>query len=372
MSGSFYSKRLRYGNMYNDGGYVSDGGYHAQKSASRLNKSRSVEDLTSTRPNISERRGVPSSRSFADVYGTSSARGSRFLSDTRPTRASYRSTDYTNRDRDDQLGRAYGSRESLIDLSRGSSFDRHSSRPKQSGSLRRGDTDGRARVDLTVGEVSGASNKYRQESPNKVKYRISGEIIRDTTSADEFKGYHSDTGLLSRGRRDASGYESERGYGRKSNPSYRDVLDKHEEKSFKWRSLSQGRSKNESDFEVDRRRRESGQYRYDGRDRETEDQRRFDSDFGPRQGKRSMGIDDLANESLRPRSRSPSPMRRPVSSLSAKSGSPNRRARKGSNMPMELANSGDIDASAIFPVCSRWPNCTVCSIDIPNSQVVSI
>lgn len=357
--------------MYNDGGYVSDGGYHTNKSATRLNKSRSVEDLTSTRPNISERHGVLSSRSLADVYGTS-ARGNRLSSDSRPTGVSHRSTGYARGDRDDRLGRAYGSRESIVDLTRSSSFDRHSSRPKQGGSLRRGDIDGRARVDLTVGEVSGNSNKYRQESPNKVKYRISGEIVRDTTSANELKGYYSDTGLLSRGRRDASGYDSEKGYGPKSGPFYRDVLDKREEKSLKWRSLSQGRSNNEPNFEAERPRREGDLFRYDGRDHEKEDQRQLGSEFDPRQRTRSMGIDDLANESLRPHSRSPSPMRRPVSGLSGTLGSPNRRGRKSSNMPMDLVNSGDIDASAIFPVCSRWPNCTVCSIDIPNSQVVSI
>ena len=371
MSSSYYSKRLRYGSTsYNDGGYVSDGGYYANKSTSRLNKSRSVEDLTSFKPQFTNNSGALSSRSFADARTTPSADGLRFSSDRRPTGTSYRATGYAREDRDGRIGRRFGSRESLVELERKNSLDRNS---RRAGSFRRGEIDGRTRVELAVGEVYGNSNKYPEEAPNKVKYRISGEIFRDTTSSDKLRGYHSDTGLESRVRGDDLGYESEKVYGVHSNSSYGRLQGRREERPFGWRSRSTGRDNNEPGFETERPRREGEYFGYNSRDRNRKDQGKRDDELDPGQRRHSIGKGEMPNESLRPRSRSTSPVRRPTSGLLAKIGSPSRKMRKSPNVgPMGPGLNGDIDTAAVFPVCSRWPNCTVCSIDIPNSQIVSI
>ena len=369
MSSSYYSRRLRYGNnTYNDGGYVSDGGYHVHKSTSRLNKSRSVEDLTSARPNVSNTIGSLSSRSLADVYGSTSARRNRFSSDSKPNRLSDGPTGYIREDIDGRYGRTYGSRESIADLARNNSFDRRFSDAKRGVSFRRGEINGGT---LTIGEVSRPSDKYRRDSSNQVKYRISGEIIRDSSSADDIRGYYSDTGLLSQGRKDDIGYESEKPYGSKSSPSRRNMQSQQrEDRPVNWRSRSLGRSEHDGDLESERLRKGSGPSGYDGRDHDAEDQRR--RNLAPGQRRHPSDRDNLPSESFKPRSRSPSPIRRSTSGLSGKLGSPSRRMRKSPSMSMDPGNNGDLSGAAVFPVCSRWPNCTVCSIDIPNSQVVSI
>jgi len=359
---------LRYGSTsYNDGGYVSDGGYYANKSTSRLNKSRSVEDLTSFKPKVTSNSGVLSSRSFADVRTTPSADGYRFSSDRRPAVQSYRPTGYTREDRDEKIGRRFGSRESLIELERKNSLDRKS---RRADSFRRGEIDGRTRVELAVGEVYGNSKKYPEEAPNKVKYRISGEIFRDTTSSDKLRGYYSDTGLEGRDRGDDLGYESEKLYGLHSNSSYGRFQGRREERPFGWRSRSTGRDKNEPSLEIERPRREGEYIGYNSRDRSRKDQGERDDEFDPAQRRRSIGKGEMPNESLKPRSRSTSPVRRPTSGFLAQIGSPSRKMRKSSYVgPIGPGLNGDTDTAAVFPVCSRWPNCTVCSIDIPNSQI---
>ena len=389
MSSGYYSRRSRYGSTsYKDGGYVSDGGYQNHRSDSRLNKTRSLEDLTSTRALASNTSGVYSSKSLADVYGASSTRGNRLSSDARPTRRSYGSAVYGREaeDREGRFGRSYGSRENLNDANRRGAFDSRYA----SGVYRRGEIGGRA--DVAGREVSGRGNIQQQDSSTPVKYRISGEIVRETSDAN-LRGYYSDTGLLSKDRIDDVGYESEKAYGSKTSLSNRHLQDRRNERSVNWHSRSLERNNFESDVKRDRPRVGRELYGSDSRDQSDaeRDRPRMGRElYGPGSrdpsreyhrgrsddvmpGERRRPVDtENGPDSMKPRSRSSSPMRRSSSGLSPKIGSPNRRIRKGPYMSGGRGNEGELDVTAAFPVCSRWPNCTVCSIDIPNSQIVSI
>lgn len=366
MSSSFYSRRSRYGSTsYKDGGYLSDGGYHSHKLDSRLNKSRSVEDLTSTRAHASTTSDMHSSRSLADVYGASSAKGSRLVVDGRPSRRSYASSGYARNleDREDR----YGSRENLSDSNRKALFNNRYSGSRQMDDYRRRGSDTANRSALQRREVADRSYNQSRESSNQVKYRISGEIVRDNTSEENFRGYQSDTGHMKKGGMDELGYESEKAYGSRSHRSSHAQRALNDDRAMQWRSRSHERNNVDSDSERGRLRVGRGGYIPDRKD--------YDAGHGAGMGSGRNarapfpGTDDYPGESRKPRSRSSSPMRRPISSSSGKMGSPSRRPRKTVG-PDRLSN-GDIEATASFPVCSRWPNCTVCSIDIPNSQIVS-
>lgn len=367
MSSSFYSRRTRYGSTsYKDGGYVSDGGYNSHKLDSRLNKSRSVEDLTSTRQFSSNNNGVYSSRSLADVYGTSTSRGNRFSVDKGPSRKFYPAHSHGRDAEGGEAGisRSYGSRESINEEIRKSLLSNGISSSKRFD--RRADNQLRGDFTLHGGDL--ASHKNSQESASKVKYRISGEIVRENASDENFRGYYSDTGLINKLGIDDTGYDSEKAVRAKANQRSLQVGRVPDERLGNWRSKSLDRNNIESSPDVGRSRTGRDSYRLGYRRPEYQSE---GATGAPRSGQRRAVIEpsDFPTSTTRPRSRSSSPMRRPQSGLSAKIGSPMRRSRRMDN---GRPNDADTEAPSTFPVCSRWPNCTVCSIDIPSSQIVSI
>ncbi len=196
------------------------------------------------------------------------------------------------------------------------------------------------------------------EGSSRVKYRIQGEITRTDSPDDRLRGYSSDHGHYDRGYVSDRGYSSETS-GRRSAqrdrsltlPSFRDSGNRY---SSERRSMSVERS---SQLRV-------------GRPLERD---------GPDRGQHSMPSEPDDGGLYRSRARSASPVRYSGLGPSGRVTSPSRKPRRASSMSNLLAERGHrggrntpTDNGAGFPVCSRWPNCTVCSIDIPSSQVVSI
>ena len=383
---------------------MSDGG-HTRGTDARLNKSRSLEDLTSTRARassssfISTRLGAGAAES--EVHGSRGHGSTRYTSDVdgpnfshglaRDGRKGYGSIAYDSRD--DLIGRhdghRHGGRDGVIRTTRNIESYRLSGSKELD--------DHRARDSSTKvggilrGGVAGHSDL--RDSASKVKYRISGEIVRTDSPDDRLKGYSSDTGLIGRSRLadNAGGYSSDTTRHAKDRIS-RLTLPSRRESGQKWSSEVRSRSVERNRFGTD-----LGQDPDSGRNEGSIDGGRHRSperDYPTRgrdpggvpgrgAGRRSPSADDQMMDRggpYRPRSRSASPMTRSGLGPLARMGSPSRRPRKATSMsnllggrsPARGGRDSAADDPAAFPVCSRWPNCTVCSIDIPSSMVVSM
>ena len=375
---TYSTRRSRYGSasIY-EGGYLSDGGYHRHGSDTRLNKARSMEDLTSTRGRVYG-HSASNSRSTGNAYGGTGS-GSRYLStNDRPnpgfrgdSRRLYASSGYGSRDDLTRRGLYEykgGSTDNLSSVLRSNAGDARFSSSKQSEGYRTRDSG------TKIGGIlhGGAGNQSDSEQ-NKVRYRISGEIVRANSPEDRVRGYNSDTGVASQARIGDSRYSNEVVRGYKDRTSRFGLQNRSDTgyKGYQWRSKSSER--NDIEYRLQ-----------EGADRQGLNEPLQSTGYPggrvaermPEDGPRGRSPDrsDYRLDPYRNRSRSASPMHRPTSGAMGKIGSPSRKPRKATNSS-NLARGGrprvDVDDPASFPVCSRWPNCTVCSIDIPSSQVVS-
>lgn len=380
---------------------MSDGG-HTRGTDARLNKSRSLEDLTSTRARasssslLSTRLGAGAAES--GVHSSRGHGGTRFTSDidrpsfshglARDGHRSYASSAYGSRDNliSRHEGHRHEGRDGVISTTRNIESYRLSGSKELDGHRAR---DSSTNVGgILRGGVAERSDLH--DSASKVKYRISGEIVRTDSPDDRLKGYSSDTGLIGRSRlADRGG-----GYSSDTTRHAKDRISRltlPSQSGQRWSSEVRSRSVERSRFGTDLgedpgRGRSEGSIdggRHRSPDRDYPRGRDLGGVLGRGAGGRSPSADDQMMDGgvpYRPRSRSASPMTRSGLGPSARMGSPSRRPRKATSMSNLLGGRGPArggrgsaaDDPASFPVCSRWPNCTVCSIDIPTTIVVSM
>eukprot|EP00794_Sanderia_malayensis_P005320 gene5320-5989_t len=395
MATDYYTRRSRYASSsFNEAageGYASDGSYRTPYNG-RLNKSHSLEDLTGGRSRGRDYTYPTSSRGRSNGNGDgimqySGARGTR----DRPGGGGGKSFSSTNNVERFTSTRRYvgGSRDRDADISgyRSGMLDGVGRDGDVVGILKNREYDARLYssslskqrdADSSLGSrddvLGGNANLHQQyeDGSSRVKYRIQGEITRsDSPPDDPMRGYTSDYGT----QRDGKGYASDRGYSSETSAGHRRTLQggrdrlpsltlpEFSRESGNRRSLSM--DTNVSSISASRVGRSVEREVLSGRGSQQRVagglMRREPDDNGPYRGRA---------RSTSPKSQSSQPGRRVIS--------PNRNVRRASSMSNLLAIKGqrggrnpqiDTSNAAGFPVCSRWPNCTVCSIDIPSSHV---